>query len=210
MAMFGMTQHGSGNPSVFAQKRLSVLNHSSIDFIEVRSVVEAYGPSVPTSELKNVLTQCQKGRAPDATELKVISAALGNVSSFTFEDLHRAIDTNLEGDAKSSSLAPVYRSMEKLTTDWTKHTRREVPHAVEYGAPILESHKYGWVSGDHPDIPTPTEHRAPTSDLSHYNDCLSKHESGRSVGSEFSAHGSTRLTTQTLHGIKSGIQHPPF
>lgn len=38
--MFGMTMHGSGSATIFAQKKLSVLNPSSLDPLEVRFVIQ--------------------------------------------------------------------------------------------------------------------------------------------------------------------------
>eukprot|EP00740_Mantoniella_antarctica_P001481 CAMPEP_0181361322 /NCGR_PEP_ID=MMETSP1106-20121128/7210_1 /TAXON_ID=81844 /ORGANISM="Mantoniella antarctica, Strain SL-175" /LENGTH=214 /DNA_ID=CAMNT_0023474799 /DNA_START=265 /DNA_END=909 /DNA_ORIENTATION=- len=133
-----------------------------------------------------------------------------------------------------------YDSNSEYRAHLSKHLRRPIAPSQEYDAPVTESQKVGWEveryqrevwekhktsaaaidaprflttagSGRHPNHQN--HHKA--TEISHYNDCVTKHMYGRSVKSEFGAYGQARLETQALEdhkvsGTASGMQQPVF
>ncbi|KAK3234477.1 hypothetical protein CYMTET_55284 [Cymbomonas tetramitiformis] len=210
--MFGMTAHGSGDASIFSQKRLSIINFSSLDMSDVNAKFNKCADvngMITDAKVSEFLTLVHKGRAPDDLETRVIKTALGKPGPYSWENFYRALDT-LRGHCEPPPSPCQYTSGELFRGHLRKHRRRDVPYSEEYGDPLLESHKYGWTSDVNPDIPSPIEHRTVSTELSHYQDCITKHENGRSIQSEFCEYGNNRLNTQVIHGAPSGSQHPPF
>lgn len=132
--------------------------------------------------------------------------------------------------------AALYNSGVEYRTHLTKHLRRPATPSTEYAAPVTESQKIGWdvarYQSEQWDVPGATgklrleatagarrvpnqQYHHKATELSHYNDCVSKHEYGRSVAAEFGAYGRQRLMTHSLQrhassGAAAGLQQPEF
>mmetsp|Transcript_29292 Transcript_29292/g.72463 ORF Transcript_29292/g.72463 Transcript_29292/m.72463 type:complete len:242 (-) Transcript_29292:28-753(-) len=159
----------------------------------------------------------------------------GNVTAF--EALQRAT-TAQPGSHGAIARAVKYNSNVEYRTHLTKHLRRADAPSDEYDAPITESQKIGWEVERYQQemwktgkAPSPTSPRPlatagsrrmpnqqyhhKATEISHYNDCVTKHDYGRSVKSEFGAYGRERLATQALEdhknsGTSTGLQQPEF
>ena len=115
--------------------------------------------------------------------------------------------------------AAKYSSGNEYRTHLVKHLRRSDHPSSEYDAPITESQKIGWEveryqqemwqtgKAPSPTAPRPLatagarrvpnqQYHHKATEISHYNDCVTKHAYGRSVKSEFGAYGQARLETQ--------------
>lgn len=111
-----------------------------------------------------------------------------------------------ERDASPGGTPAVhYMSNNQYRAAARKHVRRPLDPEEEYIKPLTESHKVGWASARRAKSPgpqlhhfTPREFKHRSTELSQYNDSVTRVFNGRSVGHEFSAYGVERLTTQSF------------
>eukprot|EP00241_Pyramimonas_parkeae_P011699 CAMPEP_0114254000 /NCGR_PEP_ID=MMETSP0058-20121206/16728_1 /TAXON_ID=36894 /ORGANISM="Pyramimonas parkeae, CCMP726" /LENGTH=208 /DNA_ID=CAMNT_0001368155 /DNA_START=115 /DNA_END=741 /DNA_ORIENTATION=+ len=208
-----MTMHGSGSATIFAQKKLSVLNPSSLDPLEVRAVFQKLQDKqmkIQKGRLRELLTAVNQGRSPLPVEIQEMDEALFGKDEFTLEQFMDAIAAQAGKDVRSISPTK-NNSSSKLRLDIKKHHHNAAEGFCE---PIVESQNIGshTCKLSEPKIVSPTKHHHGSSELSSYIDCVEKHQKGRSVRAELSTYGQARLASQASRTQlnPTGPQHPVF
>lgn len=214
--MFGMTMHGAGVKTIFAQKKLTILNPTGLDPHELTAAFKAIAgekDTVSLSKLPDLIRDVQQGRAPDHIELAEIQKVLGDSEQFTIQQFFEAVeqqqDKNYNPDSSPYSNPNSSPFKPRYASDLRRDIRKHHHSSQEFSEPVLTSQVIGHTNLSEQKILPPTETRAKSTELSSYIHCVEKHQHGRSVRAELTTFGETRLTTQaTTNSIVSGPQHP--